>query len=29
MRIDRGGTCYYNGQTYATLHDALTALWPQ
>lgn len=29
MRINKDGTCRYRGHTYATLHDALLALWPR
>lgn len=29
MRIYQDGTCRYNGQAYATLHEALAALWQQ
>lgn len=29
MRIHSDGTCAYQGQTYATLHAALLAVWPE
>lgn len=29
MRIYQDGTCRYSRHTYATLHDALSSLWPQ
>ena len=29
MRINRDGTCTYQGRSYATLRVALLAIWPE
>lgn len=29
MRIYQDGTCHYRGHAYATLREALLALWPR